>query len=289
MQYGELKKNILLKLDEYEPNSPNMTDDEDIAAKLPYVVNEAVRFAFYGKSYKRTWQVVQGEPFNAINEKTTAEHRTEDVVFEAAGGYGYYFEVDDTATVNIYENGNLLKTIEHTGGTRREYTAYKGRAGGGGTLKLEFTGGTYYRMRNVCIYNVLFSSDEKIPDYSGYYEHDIPSGLYKVEQVYLTDKNKVTPVAFRVTGDKLYLPDIAGEYEVISAFFPDTISSETPDDYEIDIPRDIEYVVVSKACAFLSQDGEYAEFVSDSEQGMQMLDADRGASRPVVRVSQRIM
>lgn len=283
MKYGEIKKNILLKLDEYDNTIPEMTDDEDLVIKLPYAINEAINFAFYGKSLKRSWTVSQGEPFNILNE-TSGEHRTETIVFSASNGaYGYYFEIDDTATITLANDDTILETINHVNNEPfRKYTAYKGIIGDGGSLKILFNGDYYYKIRNVCIYNVLFSNVEKIPDYNGYYEHEIPKGLYKVEDVYLIDDKK-TPVEFKTSGNKLYLPDKKGEFEIISSFFPVSVDSNTDDDFEVEMPKDVEYIVISKACAFLSQDGEYSEFIADSEQGMQMLDTNQGYSAPIIK------
>ena len=98
--YGDLKKRILLKIDEYEADADAMTSDEDIITRMPDVVNEAVRFVFYGKSHNKTWNVKQGTPINALEKKRNdpdykplyGEHRTEDIVYEADSACCYFFE-----------------------------------------------------------------------------------------------------------------------------------------------------------------------------------------------------
>ena len=73
--YGELKKRILLKIDEYEAGAEQMTEDEDIIIKMPEAVNEAVRFVFYGKSHNKTWKVEQGTPINALEPKKDTDQK----------------------------------------------------------------------------------------------------------------------------------------------------------------------------------------------------------------------
>ena len=291
MTYKEYKKQILLKLDEYEAENPKMTDDSDLLEKIPYAINEAVRFASYGKNTKHNWNVIQGEKFNLL-ENTIGEHRNEDVVFEADGGYGYYFEVDDNAEITITANDtNIPKIIHGNSKTFRDFVAYKdiiGDIAEGAHVKITFGGNSYYKIRNVCIYSVRFSSKDKMPDYNGYCIHEIPKELYQVENVYRLDKDEKVPVEFKVLGDKLYLPESPGVYEIESTFFPMLVDKGTADDCEITVAKDIEYIIIQKACAFLSQDGDYAEFVSDSEQMMQMLDKSRGASAPTIRRLARI-
>jgi len=286
MTYKELKKAILLKIDEYDSTLAEMTDDEDTLNKLPLVINEAIRFAFYGKQIKEKWHVHQGESFNALSkESRELEHRTSTVCVSANNICGYYFEVDGDCTYNITSdadgNNSVIggdKSITANGKT----ISVKGSFSPYDSIYIFFKGDFYYRIHNVCLYNVRFP-EGSVPDYNGYAVHDIPDGLYKVEYVYKCDEKEKKPVQFKVKGDKLYLPEEEGYYEIESTFFPATVTSLTADDYEINIPKDTEYIVISKACAFLTQEGEYDEFVSDSEQGMQMLDRDRGHSAPVVK------
>jgi len=286
MTYGDLKKAVLLKIDEYDGSLAQMTDDEDTLNKLPLAINEAIRFAFYGKQVKEKWHVHQGESFNALPEdKRELEHRSDPEFVHASNICGYYFEVDGDCTYNVTSdadgNNSVIggeKTISANGRT----VAVKGSFSKFTDIYIFFKGEYYYRIHNVCLYNVRFHEDN-VPNYSGYSIHDIPDGLYKVEYVYKCDDKEKKPVQFKVKGDKLYLPEEEGYYEIESTFFPNLVTADTDNDYNINIPKDIEYIVISKACAFLTQEGEYEEFISDSEQGMQMLDTDRGHSAPVIK------
>ena len=284
MTYGEYKKIVYQKTDNYEANNTvDFTDDEDLKARFPHAFNEATRFVFYGKNIKRTWHVYQGKSFNILKD-TEGEHRNEDVVFTANGVFGYYFEVDGTADVKIYTSTGLVETIKHEDNTTpRKFTAYKGKAGNGGMVKIVFSGEYYYRINNVCLYNTNFESVERMPDYSGSNEHEIPYGLYQIERVYRLSNAEKDLVPFAVRNNKLVIPEDEGVYQVESTFFPDKVKEDEPNETEIDIPIDTEFVVINKICSILSGDAEYAEFVNDTEQGMQMLENRRSKPTVIVR------
>ena len=290
IKYGELKKRILLKIDEYEADADGMTDDEDIINKMPYAVNEAVRFVFYSKSHNTTWEVEQGTTINALEPKTATdqklhgEHRTDDITYEADGVCAYYFEVDDTATVNIEtyngEEWSVFKTITYTNEQPfSEMKAFKGKISDTPVrARITFAGSYFYRFRNVCLHNVAYETDEKVPDYTTFCQHDIPKNLYQIVECYKIENGERKNVAYYTEDYKLYLPHTEGVIYLVSKFFPDPVSDETSDDYVIDIPIDTEWIVVAKAGAILQQEGEYEDLLADEEQYMQMLEGDRGRS-----------
>lgn len=278
MTYGEYKKYILMKMDEYDSASKKMTASEDILQKLPFALSEAMRFVFYGKNIKKLWHINQGEDFNLIKNNFCSQHKTEDVKYTAKGAYGYYFETDDKADVYIYENGNLIREIHTQAAAYPEFTAHKGLLAGG-DVKIIFSGDCYYNFRNVCLYSVRFSSEARIPCFSEQCAHDIPKGLYKVERVSrLTSGGTREYVPFEVQAGKLLLPRyFQGCFMVESSFFPPVITEETSLDEEISVPLDTEYLIIAKTCALLSQDADVKEFAADVDQGMLMLEKERSA------------
>ena len=145
--------------------------------------------------------------------------------------------------------------------------------------KLRFTGSYYYKYRNVCLHNVAYDVYDKIPEYTGYRQHDIPKNLYQIIECYTVKNGERKNLSYYTEDFKLYLPDVEGTIYLVSKFFPDPVDENTSDDYVIDIPIDTEWIVVNKAAAIFMQEGEYAEFIADEEQGMQMLEGDRGRSK----------
>lgn len=294
--YGELKKIILLKIDEYEADADAMTTDDDIIARMPDVINEAIRFVFYGKGHNQTWNVMQGVSVNALEREKndpdyvplSGEHRTEPVVFEADNVYDFFFEVDDTAEVTI-ENYNeeddewvVLHAYDyHNEQPFSEFKQFKGRMTADGTAvraRITFGGSYFYHYRNVCLHNVAYETDDKVPEYTGFRQHDIPKNLYQIVEAYRIVDGERKNISYYTEDYKLYLPDVEGTIYLVSKFFPDKVNLDTPDDYVIDIPIDTEFIVANKASALLMMEGDYAEFIADEEQGMQMLEGDRGRS-----------
>ena len=321
--YGELKKRILKKIDEYEADVEGWTDDEDLINKMPDAVNEAIRFVFYAKGHEKTWNVKQGTPINALERKRSdpdykplyGEHRNEDIVFEDDAACAYYFEVDDTATVTVenwgliteivpdvdehgdpildendepvtheeyHEGWVTLTRIDHVNEQPfSEYKGYKGRItqdGSATRTRIVFSGSYYYKYKNVCLHSVAYSTDEKVPEYTGYRQHEIPKNLYQIVQAYKGENGVRKNVSYYTEDYKLYLPDAEGTVFLVSKFFPDPVDEETENEYVIDIPIDTEWIVVSKAAAILTMEGEASEFINDEEQYMQMLEGDRGRS-----------
>lgn len=294
--YGELKKRILLKIDEYEADAEEMTTDEDIIARMPDVVNESIRFVFYGKSDNQTWNVMQGTSINALEKKETdpdykplfGEHRNTDVVYEADDVYDFFFEVDDTATVTVdtYNEEDdewiTIHTFEYTNEQPfSEFKQFKGRMSDDGTAvraRITFSGAYFYKYRNVCLHNVAFETDEKVPEYSGFRQHNIPKNLYQIVEAYMVVDGEKKNISYYTKGSKLYLPDVEGTIHLTSKFFPDPVTADTEDDYVIDIPIDNEWIVVNKASQIFMLEGDAAEFLAEEEQAYQMLEGDRGRS-----------
>ena len=157
--------------------------------------------------------------------------------------------------------------------------AYKGKISDTPVhARITFSGSYFYNYRNVCLHNVAFETDEKIPDYTGFRQHQIPKNLYQIVEAYRIVDGERKNISYYTEDYKLYLPDVEGVIYLVSKFFPDPITDSTSDDYVIDIPIDTEFIVANKAAAILMMEGEYAEFIADEEQGMQMLEADRGRS-----------
>lgn len=294
--YGELKKLILMKIDEYEADAEGMTDDEDIIARMPDVINESIRFVFYGKGHNQTWEVFQGVSINALEKQKNepdyrplfGEHRTEPITYEADGVCGYFFEVDDTANVTIETENDgewtVFKEFTENEDLKNEFpfSTFVPRKGIISSTpvhaRITFGGTYYYNFRNVCLHNVAFETDEKVPEYTGFRQHDIPKNLYQIVEAYRVVDGERKNVSYYTEDYKLYLPDVEGIIYLVSKFFPDKVTADTPDDYVIDIPIDTEFIVANKASAIFMMEGEYAEFIADEEQGMQMLEGDRGRS-----------
>ncbi len=104
-----------------------------------------------------------------------------------AGATAYYFEVDDDATIYVEElvggSWNILDTITVTGVTA--YSDYKGLitpASSDNPIQLRFSGSTFYRHINRCLYSYPFKSTN-IPDYRPWVKETMPSDFAELIEI----------------------------------------------------------------------------------------------------------
>ncbi|MEG0630805.1 MAG: hypothetical protein RR459_07785, partial [Christensenellaceae bacterium] len=276
----DLKKQITMKLDEFANIEPNFTEDNDIALRLPYAINEAIRFAFLGKSLKKKWEISQADTFNLLSNELFPDeivtHTDKELSYTAQKGYAYCFEVDDSATIKISNANGVLKEIIHTVQSAQagKFVRYKGFFNSDTPVSITFSGDTYYCIRNVAIFGAKFSCEERIPNYAWYNEYPIPANLYQIETIIDESNNKEQLFDYAVVGGYLKISSyLTGKFIVEGSYFPEVVDENTPNTTEIDVPMDTQYVIIAKACAILTQDSsEYADYIADSEQGMQMLE-----------------
>lgn len=99
------------------------------------------------------------------------------------GAKAYYFEVDNDATVYIEENNggwSVIDTITVTGVT--SLTGYKGLISSNYPVRLRFSGSTFYRHTNRCLFSYPFKSTS-IPDYRPWVKVDMPSDFGEVDEI----------------------------------------------------------------------------------------------------------
>jgi len=278
----DYKKKILKNLNDYDSTVSGFTDDEDLKARFNDVINEAVRFAFYGKAVPENWNIVQGKSANKITTQDDVyTSMGYDIEFTVDEAFAYNFEVDDACTVTISQAGVDLVTITHAAQTgARTFTAYKGAIAGAAAdtqTTMKFAGGTYYNFRNVALYGVSFSAAGRIPAFDVWNAYAIPANLYKVLRAF--DKDAM-PVDYRIVGGDLLLRyDTIGEITVESIYFPDAITEDTIDSTEIDVPYELQDVIVDRACALITRPNQkYGDYIAHSEQKMAMLESREGVA-----------
>lgn len=279
---GEIKVKVLKKLNDFDPAIANYTDDTDLLARFNDAIDEAVKFAFYGKSETEIWHILHGKSANAIiTQDDFYTSVGEDISFTVEKAYSYYFEVDDECSVEISQNGTVRDTVTLAAQTGdRVFTAKTGlitNVDAALPVTITFKGGKYYNFQNVALYGVQFSSVGRIPAFSVWVPHTIPSGLYQIKRAFKANGDSVD---YRKAGDSILIRyDEIGDISIESSYFPDPITAATTDDTPIDIPEDLQAIVINKACAILVQKNQgYVEYLSDVEQAMQMLDSKEGAA-----------
>lgn len=121
---------------------------------------------------------------NLVAESTfSPQEKTEDLIFEATNAKSYYFEADGNGVALIekynYETDNWSIVLSIELSSTRTFMPYKGfiKEGGSfvsGLIRLRFTGEYLYSVKNVAMYQYLFSENRQdIPAYEPYTRYDI--------------------------------------------------------------------------------------------------------------------
>lgn len=129
--------------------------------------------------------VINHKPMeNKVRESSfTPIEKTEDLYFEASDVKSYYFEADGNGTVYVEKYDEEAETWVIIGlknlSASKVFTAQKGFIKEGelfvkGRVRLHFTGDYLYSVRNVAMYEYLYSeSVADIPPYEAYTRYDI--------------------------------------------------------------------------------------------------------------------
>jgi hypothetical protein len=113
------------------------------------------------------------------------------LTYAAASAASYYYEVDGSCTLDIYEisaGGTATLQSFNTGtgvSTFTQYTGFITAVSGADTIQLSFyTTGATFDVRNVALYKYTFNGvTASIPTYTPYVEYSIPSAYYSINRV----------------------------------------------------------------------------------------------------------
>lgn len=117
------------------------------------------------------------------NASFSPQEKTSELYFYADNVKSYYFEADGTGTLaiemNTHGNGEEWKLIKTVDLSSAGFKAYRGFIKDGsdfikGRIRLRFYGDYVYTIKNVAVYEDLFSNNEKdIPAYEPFTRYDI--------------------------------------------------------------------------------------------------------------------
>ena len=182
------------------------------------------------------------------NQLKKFEHKDEDIVFEADKGLAYYFSVCGYATIEIYINDVLEKTIENENAVK--YITYKDFLNNSSNdkVKIVFTGDFLYTIKNVCIFQYNYDYDDdgitsNIPDYSNEQIVDLDDlafatnsdKFYKVFKVYYENKELINNTDYQMIDYHTinFVNRNDGDYYILYQPYPTKISETTLDSYEL--------------------------------------------------------
>lgn len=222
--------------------------------------------------------VINHKPMeNKVQESSfTPIEKFEDLYFEASDVKSYYFEADGNGTMYVEKYDEESETWAIIGmknlSADKAFTAYKGfikdgNAFVGGRIRLHFTGSYLYSVRNIAMYEYLYSNSEAdIPSYEAYTRYDIsalvpdflslnsPPIKEEAEYQYLNQ-------GYDVEGGRIILlpHDAKGLYKVIYKRKPQAIlnTGEASDDMTvIDLDEDLCALLPMLVASFVWVDDE---------------------------------
>lgn len=266
MNWGEIKLAALKKID---PAITSLTPTRNTKDYLNAIIPAANRGLFdlstAGKYIVKEFCINIPENTNLLSgTQKTMQHINTDIGYEAKGAKAYYFETTGPAKVDIYldETLALSKEIE----AHSAFEVMKGIIPNTEekTAKIVFSGDYPYQFRNVALYNITFQSDEDVWDASPIRRINLRDALqdfYKLvttDVVYEKDGEYLKFKDYDWEGDSTLILDglKQGNYKIHYFAYPKEITSQTEDDYELELDPEVASLLPVYIAAELYEDDD---------------------------------
>lgn len=113
-------------------------------------------------------------------------------------------------------------------------------------------------------------------DSEGMSEYALPSNMYQFKRIIgLDDKNERKNVGYDVIGKKIYLKNEMGKYILEYYAYPEIITEETEDDFELEIDQDVQMILpymVANDILKVDPSSDYTAFFNEYRRRMEELD-----------------
>ena len=246
----DLKLAVLQKM--FAADDTILTDESTIGylSAMPHCANEGLALlATAGKYVTKELKITQMDIRNLIADSIAdiIHEFTDSFSYQGDEGQSYYFECAGTGTCKIYVDDTLSATLTLD---NKSYTVYKGLISNTDRKPVKFLFETSYPMalKNVAIYKESFSSADDVAPYTNKIKYDLksiapdfymidPQGIYfeGAYQQYLQTSD------FYQEGTKTLVldRDMIGSFTVYYRAYPEQLTSNTPDTYELPIDTEV--------------------------------------------------
>lgn len=266
MNWGEIKLAALKKID---PAITSLTPTRNTKDYLNAIIPAANRGLFdlstAGKYIVKEFCINIPENTNLLSgTQKTMQHINTDIGYEAKCAKAYYFETTGPAKVDIYLDENLVQSKEIE--AHSAFEVMKGIIPNTEekTAKIVFSGDYPYQFRNVALYNITFQSEEDVWDASPIRRIDLRDVLQDFYKLVTTD------VVFEKDGEYLKFKDYdwegdstlildglkQGNYKIHYFAYPKEITSQTEDDYELELDPEVAALLPVYIAAELYEDDD---------------------------------
>lgn len=249
MTWKDVKLATLQKMFAAEGSTiPTDESTTDYLAGMPYVANEALqRLSTVGKFLINSIIIAHNPLPNMISDSEAEKiHSVGNKEFSADGAHSYYFEFSGKGTLTVDVNGNKQE-IELE--SKNTYTEYRGLIEDDGVVTLSFSCTYPSTVKNIALYSAQFDSEFEVPEYAKkvkYYLKDLCDDFYQLgdNQVYYEGSGASgylqTSRYYRESDSVLVLDrDNPGSYTVYYRAYPEEITADTDDDYELPLDREV--------------------------------------------------
>lgn len=249
--WGDLKLAVLQKM--FAADDVIVKDDSTLGylAAMPHCANEGLAMlATAGKFITKSVKIAQRTIENIVAESVydSITEFTDSFTYQTDEGQSYYFECSGIGSCNIYVGENLQTTLEFE--DMSSYTVFKGLIENPEKNPVKFVFETVYPMgvKNFAIYRETFPTEEDVVPFTEKIKYPMkelapdfymidPQGIY-YEGTY-HEYLQISDFFQEGTNVLVLDRDRVGSYTVYYRAYPEPLTKDTEDDYELPIDPEV--------------------------------------------------
>lgn len=281
MTWKDVKLATLQKMFAAEGSTiPTDESTADYLAGMPFVANEALqRLSTAGKFIEKSIDIAHNPEENLLPDSPLTKVNKV-LTFSAVDAFSYYFEFTGKGTVTVQDSTGE-KTVELT--NKGTYGEYRGLCGGGNVV-LIFSCTYPSYVKNVALYCGAYESEDEVPQYAKIIRYNLSD---YVDDFYNLAENQVFYEGINEDGyaqtDKyaregsktiVLSRKYPGNYRVYYYAYPERITADTPDDYELPVDPDVAVLIPLYMASQLYKDddnGIATSYRNEFEVGLEAL------------------
>lgn len=248
--WGDIKLFTLQKLFSSSGTTIKVdSSNSEYINSMPQVANEGLQLlATAGKFIIKKVQILHRPVQNLLNNGfvTTDIASGEELVYEVDGARAYYFRLAGNAIVTIAVDGETLEPIANAS---KGFEIYRGLIPEGEHVVVTIHATNPSTVKNFCLYGEVFANAEDVPDYEEYVHYsmkELAPDFYQLaeNELYYEGDGEPSYLAavdyYQEAYKSLVIPrDKKGAYTVFYKAYPDEITLDTPDDYEMSLDPEV--------------------------------------------------